>query len=619
MKKFLLGICTFFLMPLCTLAVNYDIKNFYIDATIEENGDMHVKEMIVLKGSFNGYERDILYKGDYENYNASNIENIKISAKEVKEDITYDDLEDDFMPFKEVSFSNNGSKKEYVKKLLNGGYRYRMYYATQNSKTAFLIEYTLKDVVILHNDCAEIYWNFIGNDFADTIHDLRIRVRLPKKDDQIHWWFHGDLAGESKQIESDPMPVIEAKLDKNPAYKAVDTRLLFSRESVNKDLIKKQDNEDVKESIIKHEDEIVKKDTEVRAQMKLKYNIAKIMTTIYFIALIVIWVYVYIKYDKERPSKFQNEYNREFIDDYNVEVIDYLMNKNITPNAMSASIMNLIYKKNIAYEEIQNEKGKKDYQFTLKTRDKLNETENALVDFLFLKVGKDNIFTASGLKNYASSTKTCNTFMSSYTAWNNAVLEDAKNEEFFENGSTRFVYGIVIFLLSIIVTWFVAGNNIEFIPAFFTIFSSIIFIVYLSVLSKKTEKGIDHYTKWKAFKKFLEDFGTFELKELPEIELWERYLVYATIFGLADKVEKAMNVKIKEISPSNTYYNSIYIYNHYNIAPVIQSSVRGAYSGAQTAITRAHANSSNGSFGGHGGGFSSGGGFGGGGGGGRGF
>lgn len=619
MKKFLIGICTFFLMPLCTLAVNYDIKNFYIDATIEENGDMHVKELIVLKGSFNGYERDILYKGNNKNYNASNIENVKISAKEVKEDITYDDLEEGFMPFKEVSFSNNGSKKEYVEKLLNGGYRYRMYYATQNSKTAFLIEYTLKDVVILHNDCAEIYWNFIGNDFADTIHDLRIRVRLPKKDDQIHWWFHGDLAGESKQIESDPMPVIEAKLDKNPAYKAVDTRLLFSRESVNKDLIKKQDNEDVKESIIKHEDKIVKKDTEVRAQMKLKYNIAKIMTIIYFIALIVIWVYVYIKYDKERPSKFQNEYNREFIDDYNVEVIDYLMNKNITPNAMSASIMNLIYKKNIAYEEIQNEKGKKDYQFTLKTRDKLNDTENALVDFLFLKVGKDNIFTASSLKNYASSTKTCNTFMSSYTAWNNAVLEDAKNEEFFENSSTRFVYGIVIFLLSIIVTWFVAANNIEFIPAFFTIFSSIIFIVYLSVLSKKTEKGIDHYTKWKAFKKFLEDFGTFELKELPEIELWERYLVYATIFGLADKVEKAMNVKIKEISPSNTYYNSIYIYNHYNIAPVIQSSVRGAYSGAQTAITRAHANSSNGSFGGHGGGFSSGGGFGGGGGGGRGF
>ena len=57
--------------------------------------------------------------------------------------------------------------------------------------------------------------------------------------------------------------------------------------------------------------------------------------------------YVYKKYDKERKPKFIGEYNREFIDDYNVEVIDYLMNNTITPNAMSASLMNLIYKKNV--------------------------------------------------------------------------------------------------------------------------------------------------------------------------------------------------------------------------------------------------------------------------------
>jgi ribonucleoside-diphosphate reductase alpha chain len=40
----------------------------------------------------------------------------------------------------------------------------------------------------------------------------------------------------------------------------------------------------------------------------------------------------------------------------NVEVIDYLMNSNITPNAMSASIMNLIYKKNIKAEKILEQK-----------------------------------------------------------------------------------------------------------------------------------------------------------------------------------------------------------------------------------------------------------------------
>lgn len=119
---------------------------------------------------------------------------------------------------------------------------------------------------------------------------------------------------------------------------------------------------------------------------------------IYYAILIIVWIYVYKKYDKERTPKFNLEYNREFIDDYNVEVIDYLMNSNITPNAMSASIMNLIYKKNIKAEKILEEKD--GYKFTLLNKDNLNETENYLVDFLFDRVGTNNEFTTSKLKKY---------------------------------------------------------------------------------------------------------------------------------------------------------------------------------------------------------------------------
>ena len=54
----------------------------------------------------------------------------------------------------------------------------------------------------------------------------------------------------------------------------------------------------------------------------------------------------------EYESDFISDYYREFIEDYNVEVVDYIMNKNITPNAMTASIMNLIYKKNIKAEKM---------------------------------------------------------------------------------------------------------------------------------------------------------------------------------------------------------------------------------------------------------------------------
>ena len=58
---------------------------------------------------------------------------------------------------------------------------------------------------------------------------------------------------------------------------------------------------------------------------------------------------------------------------YNVEVVDYLMHKTITENALSASIMNLVYKKNIKVEAVPEVKD--EYKFTLVTRNKLSDTD----------------------------------------------------------------------------------------------------------------------------------------------------------------------------------------------------------------------------------------------------
>lgn len=620
MKKVLVAIICFLCIPVVTLAADYDIEHFYIDATLKVNGDMDVSELIVLNGTFNGYERDIIYQSSYTNYNASNIENLSVSAKHVNK-VSFETFYEYFDTFSQVTYANNGDMGKYILSSLNDGIRLRMYYSTDNESTAFLIKYTLKDVGILHSDVVEYYWNFIGNGFEDYIKDLQIRVNYPSKmnKDDFSWWFHGPLTGNSDIVNvNSAYTSVLASVKKVSAYEAVDFRTIVPKDGFNELLFKKIDNEEVKTSIIEHEDEIVAKDLEKIKKNKTLFYTFEELSVIYYVILIIVWIYVYKKYDKERTPKFNLEYNREFIDDYNVEVIDYLMNSNITPNAMSASIMNLIYKKNIKAEKILEEKD--GYKFTLLNRDNLNETENYLVDFLFDRVGTNNEFTTSKLKKYAKSTQTCDRFMSSYTKWKNKVIEDGKNQNFFDKLPGRFGYGFFMLLAAFLIYLFgVIVFHVEFFLIHTLIFAAIIFIVYIGTIKRKSEKGIEDYTKWKAFKKFLNDFGTFDTKELPEIILWERYLVYATIFGLADKVEKAMNVKIKELDVSNMYGNNYIFINNYDLTSSINHSINQAYQGAQSTITRESASASGGSFGGHGGGFSSGGGFGGGGGGGRGF
>jgi len=282
--------------------------------------------------------------------------------------------------------------------------------------------------------------------------------------------------------------------------------------------------------------------------------------------------------------------------------------------------------KNLSVEEIAKEKSsKKDYKFTLENENDINNSEKMLIQFLFDRVGKGNIendkkfFTTMDLKKYADGTKTCNQFISSYTKWKNDILAKGKKEAFYESFGTPKIIGIVLLIISFMLFMFTISNEVDFIPAYFVIVLGIVFFMYTLLVDRKTKKGAEHYDKWKAFKNFLNDFGTFELKELPEIVLWERYLVYATIFGLADKVQKSMNVRINELDLSAANYDYYPSFVYINIGHSINNSINQALNSAYSrqAANYANSHSSSSSGGGFGGGFSSGGGFGGGGGGGR--
>lgn len=617
MKKIIFSLLIL-LMPVFVYAseTDYDITDYYIDAKIEENGDLSVNELIVLDGTFNGYIRDITYKNSnlgndgYESnkmYNASSITMDNISAKKVNK-VSFDTLNDsDFQDLEKNEPFNLG----YTKKIIPDGESYKMYFKADDEKVAFKLSYTISDVAVLHNDIAEVYWTFIGSEYEDVIRNLNIKLALPDTDSSSYFrvWAHGNLDGEIKPVNNE---YIMASVKRLNAYSPVDIRTTFDKSLL--DNATKKNNEKAFESILEVEEQRALEANQKREEMKKKYHLVTALNVIFISILILIWIYVYLKYDKEYKNTLNNDYYREFIDDYNVEVIDYLFHKNITSNALTASIMNLVYKKNIKVEELPNSKKKKDYEFTLINQDNLKDTEKYLLAFLFETVGKNNKFTTIELKNYAKSTKTCDTFSSRYNVWKNKVISDGKKENFYENKAAATIFGAIILILSILIISVSSALNVENPLNILSIILGIIFFIYTLLFNKRTKRGSEHYYKWKAFKKFLLDFGDFSVKELPEINLWERYMVYATIFGIADQVAKSMNVKISEMD-NITYmptFTDFYVYNSIN------NSVNSTISANQSAITsKSINNSSSGS--GFGGGFSSGGGFGGGGGGGHGF
>ena len=612
MKKIIYSLFLFLLFPTISLAVSYDIEGYYINAEVLENGDVSVEEIFLVDGTMNGYELNLSTSSSNSTVSASAISNVSVAGANI-DSISFDTFEENFTDFTLVSFANIGDSQKYTVDNTYNGVSILMYYPINNEKIAFKVSYTLEDAIILHNGFAEFYWNFFSGELQDEINDLNVRVVLPGLDNSeyFRFWAHGPLSGEVHDYNSNTNNIVIASIDKLEAYGILDMRITFDDSLVNTNLISKHSDETL-DDIVAEETEIASETNALRREVQTKWNIALFGTIGFYILLVIGFVYVYLKYDKELKSDFNHKYNRDFIDDYNVEVVDYLMNHNVTENALSASVMNLIYKKNIKAEAISDKKDS--YTFTLLNRDNLNDTENSLVDFLFTTVGNGNTFTTMALKKYASNMATCRDFMSSYTNWKNKVIIDGKNQNFFEKKRNYVWIPFVLLIYSIILLTFISSNNIEMFFGILTIFFAIIFMIYAIACTKKTKKGIEHYTKWKAFKNFLNDFGNFSIKELPEIALWERYLVYATVFGLADKVEKAMNVKITEFDnvDSADYIMFTHIHNMH-MASIISSSMHSAINSSQVSINRANASSSMSSGGGFGGGFSGGGGFGGGG------
>lgn len=640
MKRILFTILSFFVLPIVSFAVSnvdYDISNYYIKAKIQPNGDLKVKELIVLDGSFNGYERTIILKSnnlssysdtDYEHsqiYNPGNIKDLKVSAKYLNSPSYSDIDDDDYEEFEVASSASSGDKRKLVVTDANN-YKvsFRMYYESVNNKVGYLIEYTLEDFVVLHNDVAELYWQIISGDknYNDEVNDMVVKVYLPDEDNSNYFrvWAHGPLYGNVKKDSSNEALVAEvSKLESDEDF---DVRLSFDKSLLDEYLVSKKTYVDGLDQIVavetKRADEANKTREKLKKQYDFCHNASIVLSIINGLAL----VGLFIKYGIKPKTNFYAKYYREFIEDYPVEVVDFLYTKNVSPKALSAGIMNLVYKKVCKAEEIldANKKSKnKDYKFTLITRENLSENDEKLVSFLFDTVGNGEEFTTSGLKSYASSLKTGSKFESNYRSWTSIIKKLGNKQNFFKSKSTGGLLCFLLFIPTILILVYSThvGADTPFIAL--PIIILIITIIYLGCCKAYNEKGALHIKKWNAFKNFLNDFGTFDIKELPEIALWERYLVYATVFGIAKKVQKDIEVKIKEMELTDTSVSTTYT-NLYLYDSISRSFSTAVSEGKKSyAASRANAYSSSSSGGGFGGGFSGGGGFGGGGGGGHGF
>ena len=559
-------------MPNMVLAdgPSYDITNYDMDAYVQEDGTLHVDESITyyFSSSGNGLTRDLRYyyktnkdlmEPTSARYQATGIENLTIAVTNSANTTTN---------FTKESFAEKGDYGVYTIDTVNSeqtkGYDIRVYspISSDNFQTVHY-SYDITDAVVQYNDMSEIYYNFIGNGIETDVDEFNLDIYLPKSInmDDVKYYPHTYATKlENIQIMLDSASnCISFNIKNIPSGKPVDARIVFPN-TVLMNCTKKYNNDYDFSSLNKIENNMSFGNTRYFLHININFILGALLVGLCIIFL----TYGIIKSKKFRTTVKNANYFRDIPKRLNLLEYQVLLPSKIT-NALSsnliiATILDLTNRKILNMETLKssNKKKQSDYEYNVsinKNADftKLYPYQKQILSLIF----SDQISTDFNVSNYTEKTVELNARFKEISNNSKLVRQISKastkklidNKTIYKKVKTSLILNFIILIVVLLIVFLLntlvinpdkSLGIIEFIISFvFTAFFSFIVIVILDDFFKIP---IDKYTQDQkevlGLWKYLKDYSLIKDRYPIELSIWNEYLVFASLFGIADKVAK---------------------------------------------------------------------------------
>ena len=485
-----------------------------------------------------------------------------------------------------------------------------------SDERVYQISYKVVDAIAKYNDYAEIYWQFVGSDFEIPADKVTGTILLPDNAENIQdilvWGHTEDLNGD---INVTGLNEISFEISKYRGNCYIEVRSLFPKTMVGN--LNRTYNYDIYDEVLQEETVWANEANARReAREKAQENTMKIMLitiSVIFGVILIISVINFIKNLKKITNM-----EKKYIPTTEYEYFRELPYKDATPSealfiesdynpisfagSFAANILDLCLEKYISLEVIEKKSLISDgvIKITLlnKPKDNLKLDEKLTLSFLEEVAEDGKELTTKDITKYLRKKPyklanyeddLCKIIKNFEKATGKFDDKKKKEQGDFEDQKI-FNYTTLTILLAIGIPLiaFTDIANIKIILLFIcTVISLIVNGVLSSTIKKRinvlTQKGVDEKNKWKAFKKFMEDFSMLDQKDIPDVVLWEKYLVFATAFGISEKVLKQLKVVYPQIDDINSPIYSSFAYipimNAINIETCVSSAVySGTYS-----------------------------------------
>ncbi len=488
-----------------------------------------------------------------------------------------------------------------------------------HGELTIVYEFTIRGVVTEYSDISEINWvlfEYIGATMEKGV----INVTLPENTfdtEDIYVWGHGIGRGDIEIVSNNQivMNIRDVDDDQFLEFRILMPRELFPNIDPTNVFIHEEINKDA----------IVDFQTQLVRMNNLRITVAQVL---FGLAVAGVPLMAYLGYRQKKKyftphaTTFDGDYLRELPTKDTPAEVSYLYHYQKTNNEdVTATLLDLIRRKfiTIAYEGQDLTDPKADFVLTLdkeKSQDSLLPHEKKLISWFFDTVGEDGKVTTKRLELYGKANlKNAKQMEMEAKGFIRAVRQTCVKKDYFdanvpEHRTKAMAYLAIPIAIAIIggVTMFLF--NVQNIPAIaIAVATAVIYGAVFAGSGRRSAKGQEEYVQWRAFRNFLNEFGTFEDYPMPGVTVWEHYLVYATSFKIADQVMKQLEVKLpmtEDQARQSTYLGVGYGYGPRRMAFAytvgrINTSVSRARSNARRTISSSRASSA-----GRGGGFSGG-------------
>ncbi|MEG0873130.1 MAG: DUF2207 domain-containing protein [Clostridia bacterium] len=329
------------------------------------------------------------------------------------------------------------------------------------------------------------------------------------------------------------------------------------------------------------------------AKDKKSANLSNVVFGSTIVLMIFLFIIIVVKTNKHknkgRIKKHDIQYFKDILDGCDIGEYSVILDWNVgylNPNVLIATILDLSNKQYLvmdAQKKLKNglfDNVEYNYYFKInknKSFEKLTKYEINVINLIFKYSLGDTINIEEFVAEKIELNESLKQIGKDYNYTNKYTkflqeLNKQKVEKMYIKDSGG-IWKTFAFMLIVIIA-LILGNIFILNPMTFEnkayqlvvgiVFTMIFFIgsaicIYYSSRILKTEY-IQIDTKLEGLKKYLKDYSKIKDRYPIEIHLWDRYLVFATLFGIADKVAK----EFKEELIKNGYDDN-YIYSTYPI------------------------------------------------------